>query len=100
MNMSLDAQSSTKPRIRMAEEGVINRNFKVMNSSDSDQDEVKYINQFIKLQLMLYKDAPLNYINIAKEQSIKDVKKYYIILSQIYLETCTQMVTKDTHQQE
>ena len=49
---------------------------------------------------MLYKDAPLNYINIAKEQSIKDVKKYYIILSQIYLETCTQMVTKDTHQQE
>ena len=44
MNMSLDAQSSTKPRIRMAEEGVINRNFKVMNSSDSDQDEVKYIN--------------------------------------------------------
>ena len=49
---------------------------------------------------MLYKDAPLNYINIAKEQSIKDVKKYYIISSQIYLETCTQMVTKDTRQQE
>ena len=49
MNMSLDAQSSTKPHIRMAEEGVINRNFKVMNSSDSDQDEVKYINQIMKL---------------------------------------------------